>query len=230
MGTIARLRKARVGVMEQEIIVRGYGEARSMPDRAIVHVTIESKSRSRKAAYANAAEISAEVDRVVENRRDTIARETATGMVVQPTTKWEKGENIRTGWMAVRTSSLEVVGFDQLGELTAELATAGAAISGPRWELGPNNLAYREARRSASEDARHRAEDYASALGLGVDGVSWISEPGLRLSGDFGEPTRMRAAAMPSMAPSEDEEIIEVTPQEITAAATVEVAFKIQGT
>jgi uncharacterized protein YggE len=217
--------------MEQEIIVRGYGEARSIPDHAIVHVTIQRESPSRDTAYALAARTSGEVDRVVERRRDALAKVTAASLVVRPTTKWENGEYVHTGWVAARTSILDVVGFDQLGELIAELATAGAIVAGPRWELDPDNPAYRAARRSASLDARRRADDYAGALGLVVDEVSWVSEPGLRLPGSIDASTRaVGASAMSMTSSAPDEEIIEVAPAEITATATVEVAFKIQAT
>jgi uncharacterized protein YggE len=217
--------------MEQEIIVRGYGEARSMPDRAIVQVTIQRESPSRDSAYSLAARTSGEVDRVVENRRDALAKVTAASLVVRPTTKWENGEYVHTGWVAARTSVLDVVGFDQLGGLIAELATAGAILAGPHWKLDPDNAAYRAARRSASLDARRRADDYAGALGLDVEEVSWISEPGLRLPGSIDASTRAvpaAATAMRSSAP--DEEIIEIAPAEITATASVEVAFTIRAT
>jgi uncharacterized protein YggE len=201
-----------------------------MPDRALVHVTIQRESPSRDTAYARAARTSGEVDRVVENRRNALAKVTAASLVVRPTTKWEGGEYVVTGWVAARTSILDVVGFDQLGELIAELATAGAIIAGPRWELDPDNVAHRAARRSASLDARRRADDYAEALGLDVEEVSWISEPGLRLPGSIdGSTTAIGAAARLMSSSAPDEEIIDITPAEITATATVEVAFKIQG-
>ena len=217
--------------MEEEIIVRGYGEARSMPDHAIVHVTVQRESTSRDTAYARAARTSGDVDRVVENRGDALAKVTTPSLVVRPTTKWDKGQHVPTGWVAARTSILDVVGLDQLGELIAELATAGAIIAGPRWELDPDNVAHRAARRSASQDARRRADDYASALGLDVAGVSWIAEPGLRLPGGIGgSAAAIAGTAMPMRASAEDQEIIDVAAAEMTATATVEVAFKIQGT
>lgn len=214
--------------MDQEIIVEGHGQAHSLPDRAVVHVTIESESPSRDTAYARAARTSADVDRVVEHRRGALAKVTTASLVVRQRTRWEKGEYVRTGWVAARTSILEVVDFEQIAELIGELATAGAAIVGPQWELDPDNVAYGEARQSASKDARRRAEDYARALGLSLDGVSWISEPGLRMPDGLRGPEVASLAAAPMRSAPQDEETIGVTPEEITATAAVEVAFKIQ--
>jgi uncharacterized protein YggE len=216
--------------MDQEIIVRGYGQARALPDRAIVQVTVESVSPSRDTAYTHAARTSGEVDRVIEHQRDALAKVTTASLVVSPTTRWDNGQSVRTGWAAARTSILEVVDLERIGQLIGDLANAGAAISGPRWELDPDNAAHRQARRSASKDARRRAHDYASALGLSLEGISWISEPGLRLPGDPHGLDVQYAAAAPLRSASRDEEIIGVAPEEMTATAAVEVAFKIQGT
>jgi hypothetical protein len=39
------------GSMDSEIIVKGIGEARSMPDRAIIHCAIDAEGSSRESAY-----------------------------------------------------------------------------------------------------------------------------------------------------------------------------------
>ena len=213
--------------MTREIIVKGHGEARSIPDRAIVHVIVDAEGSSRDDAYRDAAESTNQVDRVIENRREAIARVTAAALVVHPKTRWRKGESVRTGWRASRSSVLEVTGFEQLGELIAELAAAGAATSGPSWQLDPGNAAHREARRLAAEDARRRADDYAEALGLIVEEVVWISEPGLRLSQGFDQPVRAFAAAAAPRGALAGEEVVDVSPEEIATFAAVEVGFQL---
>lgn len=220
--------------MEREILVTGYANVRSTPDRAIVRVSVESESRSSDTAYAKAAEISGEVDRVVENRKSAVWKVTAASLVIHATTRREKHgerEDLRTYWVAARTSTLEVVDFDQLSELIAELAGAGAAIVGPLWVPDDDNPAYRELRRADSHDARRRAEDYARGLGLGVEGVSWISEPGLRVSDSVGERGYGLSGSTYESLPRGEEstEIIAVGPEEITVTDSVEVAFTVKG-
>jgi len=213
--------------MEREIVVKGEGEARCLPDRAVVGVTVDAQSSSRDGAYQEAAATAKQVDDAIESRRAALGRVTTAALVVQPTTRWRKGEVSNTGWRAARTSRVEVTGFEQLGELIAELTAAGADISGPRWEIDAGNPVHRDARRAAAEDARRRAEDYAAALGLGLDEVAWITEPGLRAAPANGSIRALAAAGMP---PSPDaNEVIDVTPEELTVGATVEVGFALGG-
>src|SRR5215469_209504 len=204
--------------MEREIVVRGEGEARCLPDRAVVGVTVDARSLSRDSAYQEAAATAKQVDDAIEGRRGALGRVTTAALVVQPTTRWRKGELSNTGWRAARTTRLEVTGFDQLGELIAELTGAGADISGPRWEIDAANPVHRDARRAAAEDARRRAEDYAAALGLGLDGVAWITEPGLRSAPITGSVRALAAAPMASSPDAND--VIDVTPEELTIGAS----------
>ena len=154
-----------------------------------------------------------------------IDRAATAGLVVHPKTRWKKGESVRTGWRASRATVLEVVDLGRLGDLMAELSAAGAAISGPAWHLDPTNPVHGHVRRLAAEDARRRAEVYAAALGLEIVAVAWVAEPGLRKDSDhqgFDVPTAMRMAAAPGpMA----EDVINVTPAEMTVNASVEVGF-----
>lgn len=214
--------------MEREIVVQGEGEARCLPDRAVIAVVVDAESPSHDTAYQEAAASAKRVDELIERRRGVLGRVTTAALVVHPTTRWRKGEVSRTGWRAARTSRLEVTSLDQIGELIAELAAAGAAIDGPRWEVDVANPVHRQTRRAASEDARSRAEDYAAALGLELSGVAWIREPGVDRS------SRPNAsihalAAMPSPPAAGGGDVLDVTPEEITIRASVEVGFSLAG-
>jgi len=213
--------------MEDQVIVRGTGEARTLPDRAIVRVEIEGEGNTRDDAYREAARLAAAVDQVVARHADGIERNTTAALVVHPKSRWRRGESVRTGWRGSRTTLLEVVDFARLGDLFADVAGAGGAVAGPYWRLDPANPAHAEARRLAAEDARRRAETYAGALGLRITGISWIAEPGLR---DRPEPQHVAfAAAAPGGARFEAaaaEEVIDITPEELTVGAAVDVGFR----
>ena len=130
---------------------------------------------------------------------------------------------MRTGWRASRTSVLEVADFSSLGDLLGDVAAGGGAVSGPFWKLDPGNEVHAEARRLAAEDARRRADVYAEALGLRVTGISWVTEPGLRRT----EPAQFTvAAAGMAGSASVNEDVIDVTPDEMTVDAAVEVGFQ----
>ncbi|MEA2974235.1 MAG: uncharacterized protein QOG82_2693 [Actinomycetota bacterium] len=205
--------------------MRGGGQARAMPDRALVRVEVEADGAARDDAYREAARLAGQVDAALALRQSAVDRTITTSLVVHPKTRWRKGESVRTGWRAGRTSVVEVVDFAVLGDLLAELAVAGAAVDGPTWQLDPTNPVHQEVRRLAAIDARTRADAYAAALGLRVTGVAWVAEPGLRQgpADNVGFAPMMARAAFAG-AP-EEPEVIDVTPDEMTVDASVDVAF-----
>jgi uncharacterized protein YggE len=214
--------------MDNEIIVKGRGQARSMPDRAVLDVQVEAEGATKEQAYNDAATSARQVDEVLSGRASAVDRVVTAVLLVHPKNRWRKGESIRTGWRAGRRTTVEVTDFSQLGELIAELTSAGGAVSGPAWRLDESNPVHRDARRLAAEDARRRAEDYATALGLKVGDVGWISEPGLRGQNQedrFGGEIALSAA---SALAGEADEVIDVRPDVMTAVASVEIGFRLQ--
>jgi uncharacterized protein YggE len=184
-------------------------------------------TESRDEAYARAAEGANAVDAVLARFSSAIVRNSTAALVVQPRSRWSKGEAVRTGWLAARTSVVDVGTLEQLPDLLAELAAAGATIGGPQWELDTSNHAYAEARQRAAADARSRAETYAAELGLTLGAITWVAEPGLR-PGSPGEGAfafRSLAAGAPRGPMSEPE--IDVVPDEMTVRSSVDVSFAI---
>ena len=215
-------------VVADEVVVRGTAEVRTLPDRAVVHVTIDGEGASREDAYANAARLATAVDAVLVAYEAALDRSSTAALLVHPKTRWRRGESVRTGWRASRSTVVEVTDFSRLGDLIAELATAGAQLVGPTWQLDPDNAAHTAARRAAAEDARRRAEAYAAALGLQVSGVAWVAEPGLRQGGSDGGYSggpMMRSMALAAGPAEADTETIDVSVEEITVPASVEVGF-----
>ncbi len=196
-----------------------------MPDRAIIRVTVEAEGGAREDAYREAARLAGQVDATVANRQDAVDRTITTSLVVHPKTRWRKGESVRTGWRASRTSVVEVVDFAVLGDLLAELAAAGGAVDGPAWQLDPSNPVHGQVRGRAAADARTRADAYTAALGLRVTGVAWVAEPGLRQTSDTGGFMPMAAGMAMTRSAVPEQDIIDVTPDEMTVTAEVDVAF-----
>jgi uncharacterized protein len=212
--------------VDADIVVRGQGRATALPDRATVRAVVDATAAGRDEVYGEAAVLARQVDEVVAAHAEAIDRSSVAALVVQPTTRWKKGESVRTGWKAIRTTVLDVVDLAQLGDLIAALSGAGAALSGPDWQLDPTNPVHGEARRLAAEDARRRADDYAAALGLRVAAVAWIAEPGVQSSGGI----TPRGRAMFAMAGTEapEDAVIDVTPEEVAVTASVEVGFSFE--
>jgi len=215
--------------MEREIVVRGAGEARALPDRASLTVEVTADRQTQDEAHEARAKLAARVDGVLDRHADAIDRTTIAALVVQPRTRWQAGEDIRTGWRASRTSLVDIVRLDALGDIISGLVDAGAAVHGPHWSMASSNPAYDQARRAAAEDARRRGEAYASALGLSLGLVAWVTEPGLR-NGATPVPVEARAMAMAASArvgADAEPEVEHVTPAEMTVLVEVDVAFAI---
>jgi uncharacterized protein len=210
--------------MEREIVVRGEGEVRVMPDRVTVRLVAGEDGSTQQEAYAATASVAAAVDDVLTGTPGAFDRVTTTALVVQPRIRWDNGQAVRTGWTASRSSSVEVHDLDRVGELLDRLVQAGAAISGLSWEVAPGHPAYGQARRRAAEDAHQRAIDYAAALGVRLGAVAWVAEPGLRPTGPVATPIRALHAASVGPGPSEP---IGVAPEELALQASVDVGFAL---
>jgi uncharacterized protein len=212
--------------MEREIVVRGTGEARALPDLASLRVEVTADRKTQDEAYEARADLAAEVDVVLSQHANAIARTTVASLWVQPRTRWHRGEDIRTGWRASRTTFVDVAVLDALGEIMSDVVAAGASVTGPNWSMASTNVAYDLARRAAAEDARHRAIAYSEALGLTLGDVEWVAEPGMRTGTPpvSASPVMMRA----EMAPAPEPELVEdLTPSEMTVEVSVEVGFRI---
>jgi len=211
--------------LEQQIAVCGEAERQAPADLAALMVVVQVDSVDQATAYERAAELTAAVDAVLEQRTSAIGLRQAAVVVVQPTTRWVDGEEQRTGWRAVRSTSLDVTALDELSPLLAELVAAGAIVHGPAWRLRPEHPVAAEVRAAAAADARNRATSYAEGLGVRVGRVDWIAEPGLRAVPLGGQMGSARGRAMAMAAESSE---MAVAPATLTVTAAVEVAFAIE--
>jgi uncharacterized protein YggE len=212
--------------VDKELIVRGIGEVRAMPDLASVRVTIDGEGTSREQAYQSASTAATAVDAVLADFGEAIDRVITAALSVQPKTRWRKGESQRTGWQAFRVSVVEITGTARVGELLNALAGAGASIDGLTWTLAPGHESHAVARQRAGEDARARAEQYARALSITLGPVAWAAEPGLR-SADRTDSVAVAAGGFMEMSVGAAEDPIDAGPEEITVRAALEVGYRI---
>ena len=215
--------------MPKEVLVRGEAEVQCLPDRALVQVVVEGEGNSQQDAFGRATEASSRVDAVIEKFAQALDRRITSSVVVRPKTRWKRGETTTTGWIASRTTSLDVKDLTALGALISELPGAGASsVHGPVWRVDQSNDAYSTARQLAARDAYRRAAAYADALGLRLGDVSWLAEPGLRSNSS--QPTRAFAlAGAVARGPVSDAEPMEIRPDEVTIQASVEACWLLEG-
>jgi uncharacterized protein YggE len=189
---------------------------------------VEGDGSSQQDAYTKAAEAARDVDAIFERYSIGFARKMTANLTVFPKTRWKKGESIKTGWRASRSTVLEITDLKSLGVLVAELSASGVAIiHGPMWQLNPNNDVHERARREAVADARRRAQAYVAELGLKLHRVAWLSEPGLRVAtNQMGPMAGTAGMNIQRSLAATAEEPMDLAPDEITVRAVVEMGVE----
>lgn len=213
-----------------EILVRGHAEVRVRPDRALLWVRVEADGESRQEVFAAATRGAADLDAVMDRYAAVIERRNTIGVMLRPRVRWDMGQSLRTGWIASRTSRVDVSDLAAVGPLVTDLSAAGATdIRGPEWEVAATNPAHETARAEAARDARHRASAYAEAQGLRLGALRWLAEPGLRGArppgGDHPMPLGARSAAL-SGAPGPQPMTIDA--DAVSVESSVEACFEVE--
>ena len=187
--------------MEREIVVRGTGEARALPDLASLRVEVTADRKSQDEAYDARADIAAKVDVVFSQHASAIARTTVASLWVQPRTRWHRGEDIRTGWRASRTTFVDVVVLDALGVIMSDGVAAGAVGHGAELVDGVDQHRLRPGppgRRRGRPPPGHRL---LRGPGPALGDVAWVAEPGMR-SGTPPSAPRPRGCCAPATRPA----------------------------
>ena len=90
----------------------------------MLRVMVDGDGGTQEEAYGAAARIADAGDAVFGAQSASMGRITTAALVVQPRTRWHKGEDVRTGWRARRTSLVELRALCQV----FRTATAGGAV------------------------------------------------------------------------------------------------------
>jgi len=192
---------------------------RRAPDRAVLTVSVETRSQNpRDAQRQNADTMTA-----VQQRLATlgIARDgmRTLGYTVQQEFDFPNGKRVPRGYVARNALEVRVDAIDRTGEIMDASVQAGAtSVSGVRFELKDAAAAEREALRLAIVDARSRAEAAASAVSATIDRVMRIEES--RQVSSMPRPMMMARAEQAADTP------IEPGTVEIRAQVTLTVSIK----
>ncbi|WP_187289031.1 SIMPL domain-containing protein [Fulvimarina pelagi] len=211
------------------ISVTGYGEVSARPDEAILGFTVLRQGESAKAAVDATSEAMREV---IGGMRELGAEDrdlqTAT---IQIFPQYGEADETQPG----RGRSNEIVGYEARNTLSVtvrEIANVGAYLD-RAIELGVNQGGdvnftiaddeelLSEARRSAVEDAREKAELYAQAANVSIDRIVSIAEPSA-YRGPQPEMMQMRMAADSGGGG------VPIEAGEIIRSASIEIVFSIR--
>ena len=203
--------------------VSAQAEATRVPDIARVSAGVVTQAAAADAAMqANAAQM----EKVMAAIRGAGIAERdvqTTGVNVHP--QYDYRENSTpaiTGYQATNTVQVTVRDIGGLGDVLDALVASGAnQVHGPSFDIADDekDAAYDEARRSALEKARGRAQMYAEALGMRVRRIASISE-----GGGFGPPVPMRMMAMDA---AESGASTPISPGESTLTVNLDVVFEL---
>jgi uncharacterized protein YggE len=193
-------------VQPPAIAVTAIGESRITPDRAMLHIAVESQGETAAAAAAaNAAKQTRVID-AVKAAGVAAAQIRTAGYNVYPEYAQPGGRAPRvTGYRANNTVQVEVRALADLGKIIdASLAAGATNIGGVGLFASNTDAARREAVQQAVGKARAEAEAAASAAGGSLGPLLELStdpfgtpRPLMRQMGDMAAAQAMSAAATP---------------------------------
>lgn len=161
--------------------VSGRGQVAAPPDMAVIQAGVQTRAESASAALrANSTAMSKVLD---ELRAHEIAeRDIQTvNFRVQPEYRHDRntGEAVMIGYQAGNDVRVRVRDLDRLGLLLDALVGAGSnQLQGISFAIDNTVTLMDQARERAVQDARRKAERYATAAGVRVGRVLSISEAG----------------------------------------------------
>jgi uncharacterized protein YggE len=203
--------------------VSAQAEARRAPDIATLSTGVVTQAADANAAMRANAEQMAKVVAAIKAAGIAERDVQTSGVNLNPQYKY--GENqppTITGYQAINNVNIVVRDIAKLGKIMDALVATGAnQINGPTFDLddAKKEAAYDEARRSAVEKARARAEMYAKTLGKKVSRIVSISE-----GGSFAPPRPMPMMAMKAM---DRMESTPISPGENTLSVNLDVVFEL---
>ncbi len=162
------------------ISVAGESTVKAMPDLLTVYFVVQTTANTATEAKDNNSMI---VDQVITNliaaglERDEIVTE---NFNVYEDYSWESGKRKFLGYKAVHNMKVELSSenSEKIGEVIDAVVDGGALLNYINFELSKENqnLYKAEALKSASEDARIKAESMAEGLGKRVVDIVSVSE------------------------------------------------------
>ncbi|HEX6700780.1 MAG TPA: SIMPL domain-containing protein [Gaiellaceae bacterium] len=159
------------------LTVRGRGVVHGKPDEISIGFVASGYGDDPAAAYAQAAQRARDLERTLDELGiPAEARRTASIFaheVEEIPGRQAPGRFVASSRTAVKLDDAAVV-----ERVLLDAAQAEIAFEGPTFALSGNNPAWLDACARAADDARRRAEAYASALGLPLVALLGAAEPG----------------------------------------------------
>lgn len=204
------------------LTVSAEGKLEGRPDMATINLGVTTEGQSAAAALAeNARRMSALTAAL--RRAGVAERDIQTSNVsVNPQQQYRENEPpLITGYQASNSVTAKVRNIDNTGRvIDAAVGAGGNNVNGVYFSYQDPDAQMDRARRAAIENARHRAELYASALGMRVARVVAVSEGG-GMQPPFPMPMMAREVAVQDASTP-------ISPGEIETSINVNVTYELR--
>lgn len=213
------------------VTVRGEAVVPGEPDEAQVFLEIKSVEKSPQKAMADASERSARLQAIFADLDVPDTARSTSGISLAEELEWDgkSGRRKHVGFRASNRITVRLDDVETVARLVSEATDkCNAIVRGPSWQIALTNPARAEAFRAAAEDARRKAEAYASALGVTLGDVLTVIEPGLAVRTHQRHEVMPAAAPAPSPAASMSAPEIQVEAGALDIPAAVEVTFALE--
>lgn len=209
---------------ERTISVTGSGQASGAPDRAQISVGVQTvEATVTEASRANQAIVERIIEALGKHDIDDKDIQTSNYSIWprQQHDPRQSGEVTITGYQVSNTVSVTVHDIDNVGEILAAVTNAGAnSVHGISFAVKDKDALEQQARKTAMEDARARAESLAELAGVELGEVLTIST-----SSDGGYPSPVMAQRNMSMdsAPAPG-----ISPGQLSVSVQIHATFAIR--
>ncbi len=217
------------GVGEPTVNVRASATVEAVPDEAHVHFDLSAAERSAEGALDAVRERMAELDALLDEIGVDADDRTSTVRV------GEQGERDGSKWLskgyrAFASLSVVVRNAEAVGRLVNEaVERAAPEIRGPYWRVSQEHPARLDACGKAADQAKKKAEAYATALGARLGDIVRVAEPGARTMepASHDAPVMAAAPAPGGAAGPETKPVLDLRPGTQDVRAAVEVIFRL---
>lgn len=184
------------------VTVTGKGIATSVPDRATVYISLESRAKDVTSAFENATVVTRRVIPRLEAASPTATLSMST-ISLNAEMKWDENRSSISGYTSSVTITATDIPLDQIALVLSAAVNAGgdsARIGGMEYYRAEAGEMTTQAREKAFADARATAEHLASLAGKSVGEIIAISDaPSSGAPFPVARESRMAASYSPEM-------------------------------
>jgi uncharacterized protein YggE len=210
------------GTRPPSVTTAGHATVRAGPDAAVLSLEVWAELDTPQSALDEVSRRTARMQEVLDAATVDQASRSTSGVSLTEQWDYKRDEQVFRGYRAATIVTARLTELGVLGTVISESTReAQARPHGPVWEVDPDNPARVEACRLAAEDARRKAEAYATALGLSLGRVLHVREPGIPSGPPVPEPAMYRVA---QAAAGSD---LPVESGDVEVGASVHVSFEL---